>query len=132
MTIRGRLSSSSTRLRHARYLRLELFALNARLKCWPSRVSQHPSPEDLDVVQRAAAAVGRRLKTALVDLGTDPSFPLPRLKGEALGKRSASGWSYYHMCNFFFSKVFDHPALADAEYFMRLDTDSCFNGRRAP
>ena len=34
------------------------------------------------------------------------------------------------MCNFFFSRVFDHPALADAQYFMRLDTDSCFNGRR--
>lgn len=36
-------------------------------------------------------------------------------------------WNYQHMCRFFFKSVFLHPALCDAEMFMRLDSDSFIN-----
>ncbi|KAL1512026.1 hypothetical protein AB1Y20_005301 [Prymnesium parvum] len=92
-------------------------------------VLHEPSFRGLPVLRRAAAAVGRGVTAALVDLGPDPPTPRPRLPPYALGKRVEGGWSYFHMCNFFFSRVFSHPALAAAKYFMRLDSDSCFHGR---
>lgn len=39
-----------------------------------------------------------------------------RICGERLG--------YMHMCHFFANDIFSHPALADFEYYCRLDTDS--------
>jgi len=35
-------------------------------------------------------------------------------------------FSYNHMIRFWMMDVFDHPALDDAEYYVRLDSDSCF------
>jgi hypothetical protein len=92
------------------------------------------SVDSLRLIEHAATAVGRGVRTALVDLGPDPTTSLPRFSSAAsvLGKRVASGWGYYKMCNFFFSDIFWHPALADAAYLMRLDTDSCFMGRCVP
>ena len=34
------------------------------------------------------------------------------------------GTGYNHMCRFFAGEVFKHPALADFDYYCRLDTDS--------
>jgi hypothetical protein len=35
-----------------------------------------------------------------------------------------SKWGYMHMIRFFFKSVFDHPAVRDLDYYMRMDTDS--------
>ena len=34
-----------------------------------------------------------------------------------------TGWGYYHMINFFAFGIFEHAALADAKYIMRIDCD---------
>ncbi|KZT57448.1 glycosyltransferase family 15 protein [Calocera cornea HHB12733] len=31
---------------------------------------------------------------------------------------------YHHMCQFFFSGIFDHPRIRGLDYYLRLDTDS--------
>ena len=70
--------------------------------------------ETLKLIERAAVAVGRSMRSAKVVLGVDPPSALPRLGSSyTLGKRVASGWGYYHMCSFFFSEVFYLPELAD-------------------
>jgi len=57
----------------------------------------------------------------------DMSFPIgfdPSHHQSAQSKRSK--WGYQHMSRFWIRTIFEHKAVLELEYYMRMDTDSMF------
>ena len=85
----------------------------------------------LGAIRLALSAHRRQLRPALVDFPPGPPAG-SGLDSPTAGLRtthSRKGWGYYHMINFFAFGIFRHPALRDAEYVMRIDSDGTLHAR---
>jgi len=82
----------------------------------------HETNQPADVISRLGSLTPRHVISAVVDFSAVPRLTGPKISANAMHGRS--GWGYMHMINFFFQGIFIHPALADADFVMRMDCDS--------
>ena len=85
----------------------------------------HDNLQEHHKEQLLAAVPALSVTFALVDLAV-PAETTRVFGDRVLKKYLGYGLGYRSMCRFFSGPMYDHPALAQADYYMRLDVDSFF------
>lgn len=88
-------------------------------------VFHEPNDLSIESMNRLSNCTANRLvRFPVVDFAFPRGFD-PYKEESRFQKRSK--WGYSHMIRFFIKGLWEHPAVADYEFVMRLDSDACWN-----